>query len=179
MASFGRELINLVQDAALKLQPLRHAFLNEFSILHGFLQRFGKSQIARFRQRRGGQHAIRPLGVCHDLADNSLRIRMRIKQFHIHAGQDEPRHPARADHPAADAGRCFYRHFIPVSSAVWRDSPRVPSRAGLPLPTCKLSAVMIALARWTQPQTRRNISAKRTAALAGEGTRGECVLLLG
>ncbi|MDE1187855.1 MAG: hypothetical protein PW844_15440 [Pantoea sp.] len=96
--------IDLVEHAALQVEPLGHAFLDPVGICHRLFQAGAEGELAAWRQRCAGQHAVGALGIGQHFADDALRFRMRIEDLDVDAGQQEAGNPPPADNAAADAG---------------------------------------------------------------------------
>ena len=92
------------QHVALEREPLRHALLHELGPFDRRLDRGGEAEPAARRQRRADEAGEGALGVRDHLADDALRLGAGIVHGDVDAREQQARDPARADHPAADAG---------------------------------------------------------------------------
>ena len=87
--------VDLGEHAALEIETLRHAFLHPFRVRHGVGEACAEGQTPARRQRRVGEQAVSALGIGDHLADDALRLRMRVEHVHVDAGQQKAGDPAR------------------------------------------------------------------------------------
>ena len=117
-------------------EPLRHALLHEIGPFDRRLDRGGEAEPAARRQRRADEPGKGALGVRDHLADDAFRLGAGIVNGDVDPREQQARDPARADHPAADAGGFPGRvHQRRSSLSFARTSAGPSTRAPMPCAT--------------------------------------------
>ena len=99
-----RRPIDRFQQLAFQLEALRRAFLDEFRLGHGLLERRGEGQPVRRGVGGEAERCERRPGGRDQLAQPRFGVRRRVPGHDLIAARQKMRRPAAADHAGADAG---------------------------------------------------------------------------
>ena len=111
----GRRGVDFGEDAALEIEALGHALLDELGAVDRLGDARGDSNNTSCRTRVAEQAGERALGVVEHLTRLAPGLRIRVEDRYVDAVEHEAGRPPAADHPTADARGAFDadRHGVP------------------------------------------------------------------